>query len=86
MELKLKLLSTHPLDYNIDSCTVLPHSGQMVFLGRADENEKTALHIFILAGGKLTGRSLKAPCSHCPFILGMIIDGKEKIVVSCRKC
>ena len=87
---ELKLLSTH--DAGVDrwswGFTVMPQSGHVIVNGKEVEDAPWYLLVFSLKDGKLNGKKISSSCGHkhAVFLSSLMIDGREKLVVSCLKC
>ena len=87
---ELKLLSTH--DAGVDrwspGFTVMPQSGHVIVNGKEVEDAPWYLLVFSLKDGKLNGKKISSSCGHTyvTFLSALIVDGREKFVVSCWEC
>ena len=100
-QLELKRLSTHDIDMKkwCIGFTVIPQSGHVVVSGKEYYDGPSSLFVFSLNDGKLNRKKISSSCDHIPrrhllfrqihvavYTSSLIIDGKEKLVVSCYGC
>ena len=98
---ELKRLSTHDIGMKkwCIGFTVIPQSGHVVVSGKEYYDGPSSLFVFSLNDGKLNRKKISSSCDHIPrhhvlfrqihvavYTSSLIIDGREKLVVSCCDC